>query len=59
MKKCHNTKYLFMLSLVIDWAVIKKRTQKVKKTHIKMENQHSLVQRATLSTYLSKITISG
>ena len=53
------TKYSFMISLVVDRLSVKSPPKKVKKVHIKIENQHSLVQRAALTTYLSKITISG
>ena len=42
-----NTKYLFMLGLVPDSLSVKSPPKKVKKTHIEIKNQYSLVQRAT------------
>ena len=50
-----------MLGLIADRLSVKSSPKKVKKTktHIEIKNQYSLDQRATLSTYLSKITISG
>ena len=58
-KNVANTKYSFMLGLVADILSVKSPPEKVKKAHIEIKNQYTLVQRVTLSTYLSKITISG